>query len=27
VPKVLERNGFHFLHPALGAAVSAAVNG
>ncbi|MEO6083191.1 MAG: TIGR01777 family oxidoreductase [Umezawaea sp.] len=27
VPKVLERNGFHFLHPALGAAVSAAVHG
>ncbi|MCS7476479.1 TIGR01777 family oxidoreductase [Umezawaea endophytica] len=27
MPKVLERNGFHFLHPALGAAVSAAVNG
>jgi uncharacterized protein (TIGR01777 family) len=25
VPKVLERNGFHFLHPALGAAVAAAV--
>jgi uncharacterized protein (TIGR01777 family) len=24
VPKVLERNGFHFLHPALGAAVAAA---
>ncbi|PRY34062.1 TIGR01777 family oxidoreductase [Umezawaea tangerina] len=27
VPKALERNGFQFLHPALGAAVSAAVNG
>jgi len=27
VPKALESNGFHFLHPALGAAVSAAVNG
>ncbi|MBB5959859.1 hypothetical protein FHS29_006481 [Saccharothrix tamanrassetensis] len=27
VPKVLERNGFHFLHPALGAAVAAAVHG
>ncbi len=26
VPKALERNGFHFLHPALGAAVAAAVN-
>ncbi|WP_443217951.1 TIGR01777 family oxidoreductase [Saccharothrix sp. CCNWLW140] len=24
VPKVLERHGFHFLHPALGAAVAAA---
>ncbi|RKT53258.1 TIGR01777 family oxidoreductase [Saccharothrix australiensis] len=27
VPKVLERNGFQFLHPALGAAVAAAVRG
>ncbi|MEU5695706.1 TIGR01777 family oxidoreductase [Actinosynnema sp. NPDC020468] len=27
VPKVLERNGFHFLYPALGAAVQAAVRG
>ncbi|MEV0681251.1 TIGR01777 family oxidoreductase [Actinosynnema sp. NPDC050436] len=27
VPKALERNGFHFLHPALGAAVAAAVAG
>jgi uncharacterized protein len=27
VPKVLERHGFHFLHPNLGAAVAAAVNG
>ncbi|WP_433270004.1 TIGR01777 family oxidoreductase [Actinosynnema sp. CS-041913] len=26
VPKVLERNGFRFLHPALGAAVATAVN-
>ncbi|MBW4721692.1 TIGR01777 family oxidoreductase [Saccharothrix obliqua] len=27
VPKVLERHGFHFQHPALGAAVAVAVNG
>jgi uncharacterized protein len=27
VPKALESHGFPFLHPALGAAVSAAVNG
>ncbi|MEU6153919.1 TIGR01777 family oxidoreductase [Actinosynnema sp. NPDC047251] len=27
VPKALERHGFHFLHPALGAAVAAAVAG
>lgn len=27
VPRVLEQHGFQFLHPALGAAVAAAVNG
>ncbi|MFD1148319.1 TIGR01777 family oxidoreductase [Saccharothrix hoggarensis] len=27
IPRVLERHGFQFLHPALGAAVSAAVTG